>query len=131
MKKLIVLSAFLLSGCSVVQSYFMAKYDMIEHSLINDIRTTAELADCKDQAAMKTAAYRLYSVGSAFKNYSDSIPNNEQVSLISNSLLEIIAGVNNKYQGSAEVSETYCKLKIDSIKTAAAEAQRVIARKPR
>jgi hypothetical protein len=45
--------------------------------------------------------------------------------------LIIIKGVNNKYQTSSEVSETYCKLKVDSIKNAAAEAQRVIARKPR
>lgn len=131
MKKIIVLAAFLLSGCSVVQSYFMAKYDVVEHSMINDIRTTAEIADCKDAASMKNTAYRLYSVGSAFRNYSNSIPDNEQAATISNSLLDIIKGVNNKYQGTAEVSETYCKLKIDSIKNAAAEAQRVIARKPR
>lgn len=131
MKKLIVLTAFLLSGCSVVQSYFMAKYDSVEHAMINDIRTTAEIADCKDIQAMKTTAYRLYSVGTAFKNYSSSIPNNEPTTMIADNLLIIIRGVNNKYQTSTEVSETYCKLKIDSIKDAAAEAQRVIARKPR
>lgn len=131
MKKLIVLAAFLLSGCSVVQSYFMAKYDMVEHSMINDIRTTAELADCKDVAAMKNSSYRLYSVGSAFKNYSNSIPNNEPTAIIADNLLIIIKGVNDKYQSTSEVSETYCKLKIDSIKNAAVEAQRVIARKPR
>jgi len=131
MKKLAIISVFLLSGCSVVQSYFMAKYDTVEHAMINDIRTTAEIADCKDLPAMKNTAYRLYSVGTAFKNYSNSIPNNEPSAYIADNLLTIIRGVNNKYQTSSEVSETYCKLKIDSIKNAAAEAQRVIARKPR
>jgi len=131
MKKLAIISVFLLSGCSVVQSYFMAKYDTVEHAMINDIRTTAEIANCKDLPAMKVTAYRLYSVGTAFKNYSNSIPNNEPSAIIADNLLTIINGVNNKYQTSSEVSETYCKLKIDSIKNAAAEAQRVIARKPR
>jgi len=131
MKKLIIVAAFLLSGCSVVQSYFMAKYDTVEHSMINDIRTTAELADCKNNAEMKNTAYRLYSVGSAFRNYSNSIPDNDQTAIIAHNLVTIIKGMNDKYQTSAEVSETYCKLKVDSIKNAAAEAQRVIARKPR
>jgi hypothetical protein len=109
----------------------MAKYDTVEHSMINDIRTTAELADCRNSAEMKNTSYRLYSVGSAFRNYSNSIPDNEQTSIISSNLLIIIKGMNDKYQTTAEVSETYCKLKVDSIKNAAAEAQRVIARKPR
>ncbi len=131
MKKLAIIFVFLLSGCSVVQAYFMAKYDPVEHSMINDIRTTAELADCKDVASMKNTAYRLYSVGTAFRNYSNSIPDNEPATIIADNLLIIIKGVNNKYQNSTEVSETYCKLKIDSIKDAATEAQRVIARKPK
>jgi hypothetical protein len=131
MKRLAIIAVFLLSGCSVVQAYFMAKYDVAEHSMINDIRTTAELADCSNHESMKSTSTRLYSVGSALRNYSASIPDNEPVVLIADNLLIIIKGVNNKYQTSAEVSETYCKLKVDSIKNAAAEAQRVIARKPR
>lgn len=131
MKKLIIIGAFLLSGCSVVQAYFMAKYDAVEHSMINDIRTTAELADCTNHESMKSTSTRLYSVGSALKNYSSSIPDNDPAVIIADNLLIIIKGVNNKYQSSADVSETYCKLKIDSIKNAAAEAQRVIARKPK
>jgi hypothetical protein len=131
MKRLAILTVFLLSGCSVVQAYFMAKYDVAEHSMINDIRTTAELADCTNHESMKNTSTRLYSVGSALRNYSSSIPDNEPATIIADNLLIIIKGVNNKYQTSSEVSETYCKLKVDSIKNAAAEAQRVIARKPR
>ena len=131
MKRLIVISALLLSGCTVVQAYLMAKYDANEHLMINDIRTTAELANCSNNTEMKIAAQRLYGTSVSLKNYSSSIPDNEPVAAMAEGLLEIVQGMRDKYQSSNVVNPTYCKLKIESIVAASTEAQRVIARKPK
>lgn len=131
MKRLIVISAFLLGGCTVVQSYIMAKYDTHEHAMINDVRTTAELANCSSTAEMKLVAKHLYGMTLSLKNYSSSIPDNQPVTDMAEALLDIVHGMRDKYQSSNEVNPTYCKLKIESIVAASTEAQRVIARKPR
>ncbi len=131
MKRLILLLSFALSGCVAVESYFMAKYDNIEHFMINDIRTTAEIADCSNPIEMRAIANKLYVASASLKNYSSSIPENDPAATIAENLHEIVTGMHNKYQKSNEVKLTYCKLKVESIVAASIEAQRVIARKPR
>ncbi len=46
MKKLIPLAfVVLLSGCTLLDAYFMAKYDTNEYFIVNDIKTKAQVAE--------------------------------------------------------------------------------------
>ena len=64
MKKLILCSLVLLSGCSL----FMASYDTTEYSLINKIRTQAIVGDCT-----KPVVKELYTTSLEFKNFAEYI----------------------------------------------------------
>jgi len=135
MKKIIV-SLFLvttLSGCAVWDAYFMAKYDNIEYALTNKMRTISQLSveTCKDQNVSKDTFENLYFIAIELHNYSQYTPRNVDAFKITGNLVELTKQGREMYYKNNNVSETFCKLKLQQINRSAELAQKVIGNKPR
>lgn len=139
MKKLAVaLSLILLTGCATIQqttlyrAWNMAKFDNNEYSQINSIRTVANLGAAKcGTPEVVPVVDSLFYKSVEFKNYSASIPHNEEVVKMSGELAEIIKGLNTRYHEKDPVSPAYCTLKFGTIEKNAVTIQNVIGAKPR
>lgn len=132
MKKLLLCSVVLLSGCSLVDAYFMAKYDTTEHALINRIGVHAAIYkdDCADHDKTKTNAAQLLVVAKELKNFSEHLPNNELTIKLVVPIHTMVEDLNKRYT-EKEVSKTYCELKLQSISNSADYVQKAIAKRPR
>jgi hypothetical protein len=73
----------------------------------------------------------LYYKSVEFKNYSASIPHNEETVKMSGELAEIIKGLNVRYHEKEPVSPAYCTLKFGTIEKNAVTIQNVVGAKPR
>ncbi len=135
MKKLILIGLLssTLSGCALIDAYLMAKYDTTEYSLVNRIKTQADLAvdDCKDVAKSKQNADNLYVTAVELRNFSVNIPRNEDTAKLAGNLVELTKQGKEQYVKNPNVSETFCKLKLQQISRSAEVAQKVIGKKPR
>lgn len=139
MKKLLVVVAILLlPGCAaieatkLVRAWNMAHFDNNEYSQINSIRTTANLGAAKcGTAEVKPVVESLWYKSVELKNYSASIPHNEETVKMTSELAEIIKGLNERYRGKDPVSTNYCTLKFGTIEKNAVTIQNVIGAKPR
>ncbi len=139
MKKLaIALSLILLTGCATIQqntlyrAWNMPKFDNNEYSQINSIRTVANLGAAKcGTPEVVPVVDSLFYKSVEFKNYSSSIPHNEEVIKMSGELAEIIKGLNTRYHEKDPVSPSYCTLKFGTIEKNAVTIQNVIGAKPR
>ena len=139
MRKLaLALSIVLLTGCATIQqstlyrAWNMPKFDNNEYSQINSIRTNAYLGAAKCGTPEVVAVVdTLYYKSIEFKNYSASIPHNEETVKMSGELAEIIKGLNARYHGKEPVSPAYCTLKFGTIEKNAVTIQNVIGSKPR
>lgn len=139
MKKLtLVLSLLLLTGCASIQqttlyrAWYMAKFDNNEYSQINSIRTQANLGAAKcGTPEVIPVVESLYYKSVEFKNYSASIPFNDEPIKMSSELAEIIKGLNERYHSKEPVSPSYCTLKFGTIEKNAVTIQNVIGAKPR
>jgi hypothetical protein len=139
MKKLaIALSLVLLTGCATIQqstlyrAWNMPKFDNNEYSQINSIRTVANLGAAKcGTLDVVPVVDSLFYKSVEFKNYSSSIPHNEEVVKMSGELAEIIKGLNTRYHDKEPVSPSYCTLKFGTIEKNAVTIQNVIGAKPR
>jgi hypothetical protein len=139
MKKLaIALSIVLLTGCATIQqstlyrAWNMPKFDNNEYSQINSIRTVANLGAAKcGTPEVVPVVDSLFYKSVEFKNYSSSIPHNEEVIKMSGELAEIIKGLNTRYHEKDPVSPAYCTLKFGTIEKNAVTIQNVIGAKPR
>lgn len=134
MRLIILLMLSLLSGCTVVNAYLMAKFDANEYQLINQIRSTAEanIRNCNDREKMNTVASDLFIKGTEFKNYTSHIPHNEKTVVLSLEIYKEINGLNARYSNAdKKISETYCKTKLSTIEKSAETIQEVIGDKPR
>ena len=139
MKKLLVVLAIIsLQGCAaiegvnLVRAWNMAKFDNNEYSQINSIRTVANLGAAKcGTAEVIPVVDSLYYKSVELKNYSASIPHNEETVKMSGELAEIIKGLNERYHGKEPVSVSYCTLKFGTIEKNAVTIQNVIGAKPR
>ena len=139
MKRLLVVLAIIsLQGCAaidavnVVRAWNMAKFDNNEYSQINSIRTVANLGAAKcGTLEVIPVVDSLYYKSVELKNYSASIPHNEETVKMSGELAEIIKGLNERYHGKEPVSVSYCTLKFGSIEKNAVTIQNVIGAKPR
>ena len=134
MKKLIVATILTtsLSGCALWDAYMMAGYDTTEYALVNRIKTQADLSaeDCKDVVKSKQNADSLY-FAVELKNFATNIPRNEDTSKLANNLVELTKQGKEAYVKNPNVSETFCKLKLQQIGRSAEVAQKVIGKKPR
>jgi hypothetical protein len=139
MKKLaLALTLVLLTGCATIQqstlyrAWNMPKFDNNEYSQINSIRTVANLGAAKcGTAEVVPVVDSLFYKSVEFKNYSSSIPHNEEVVKMSGELAEIIKGLNTRYHEKEPVSPSYCTLKFGTIEKNAVTIQNVIGAKPR
>jgi hypothetical protein len=134
MKKLLVafLLASSLSGCALYDAYFMARFDNNEYSLINKIRTEANLGAAKcGKPEVVAVVDSMYRTSVEFRNYGQSIPHNEEVIKMGNELAEIVKGLSDRYHGTEPVSMMYCTTKFSSIERNAVNIQNVVGKKPR
>ena len=139
MKKLaIALALVVLTGCATIQqstlyrAWNMPKFDNNEYSQINSIRTVANLGAAKcGTLEVVPVVDSLFYKSVEFKNYSASIPHNEEVIKMSGELAEIIKGLNTRYHEKEPVSPSYCALKFGTIEKNAVTIQNVIGAKPR
>jgi hypothetical protein len=139
MKKLLVALAIIsLSGCATIQqttlykAWNMAKFDNIEYDKINKIRTDANLGAAKcGTPEVIPVVETLWYKSVELKNYSASIPHNEETVKMSGELAEIIKGLNARYHEKEPVSPSYCTLKFGTIEKNAVTIQNVIGAKPR
>ena len=135
MKKLILIAtaSMFLSGCALIDAYLMAGYDTTEYALINRIKTQSELyvEDCKDVSKSKQNADNLYATAVELKNFSANIPRNEETTKLATNLVELTKQGKYLYVKNTNVSETFCKLKLQQIGRSSEVAQKVIGRKPK
>ena len=94
MKRLILLSAIMLAGCSTVNQAvdaYLMKYDANEYKLATDIRTKASYAknSCSDPVISKKNADSISYMTVTLKNYSEHLPHNKPVQEASVKLNEI------------------------------------------
>ena len=139
MKRLIVLflAVMTMSGCATVtqvRDYFdMARFDNNEYLLAVQVRTQANLGARKcGTPEVNAEVSKLWGDSLALKNYSESIPNNEETITMSSELLEIVRGLDNRYNiDKKEVSMGYCTSKFGLIEKNATIITNVVGAKPR
>mgnify|MGYP003338060655 CR=1 FL=1 len=134
MKRLILVCAFFaLSGCALVDSYFMAKYDTNEYALINNVKTRAEVAQehCNNQMMVIGDVNDLYFKTLELKNFTTNIPRNKEATAMSSKLFDITKETRDYYNKNEKVSEMYCKIKFQQISKSADTIQNVLGSKPR
>jgi len=139
MKRLIVLflAVMTMSGCATINQvidYFdMARFDNNEYLLAVQIRTQANLGARKcGTPDVNREVSLLWNHSLAFKNYAESIPNNEETVTMSSELLEIVRGLDNRYNvDKKEVSMGYCTSKFGLIEKNATIITNVVGAKPR
>ena len=133
MKKLLIaLAVSSLSGCALYDSYFMARYDNNEYMLINRIRTEANLGAAKcGKPEVVAEVDAIWRTTVEFKNYTQSIPHNEEATKMGSELAEIVKGLSDRYKSTEPVSMMYCTTKFSSIERNAVNIQNVIGKKPR
>ena len=134
MKKLVLLlSMFVLSGCSVLDAYLLTHYDPNEYQLITAIRADAQQfkTTCSDAELSRTNSAKLAKDTQMFVLYSEHVPRNNDVISASKSLHTIAQGLSDQYQKSDRVSPTFCKIKFESVETSADKMQKTIGARPR
>ena len=139
MKKLLIALAIVsLTGCATIQqtsiykAVMMSKFDNNEYAQINTIRTISVLGAAKcGTPQVLPVVEDLYYRSVELKNYSASIPHNEEAIKMTGELAEIVKGLNTRYHEKDPVSTSYCTLKFGSIEKNAVTIQNVIGSKPR
>src|SRR6056300_1629342 len=139
MKKLLVLflAVMTMSGCSTligIKDYFdMARFDNNEYLLAVNVRTQANLGarKCGTQEVNQEVS-KLWADTLGLKNYAESIPNNEETITMSSELLEIVRGLDQRYNiDKKDVSMGYCTSKFTLIEKNATIITNVVGKKPR
>jgi hypothetical protein len=133
MKRIIIIALFAtLSGCALFDAYNMAGFDANEYQLATEIRSMAEISpkDCGDGVLMRPNVESLLYVSTQFKNYTSSIPNNEEAFSMSKSLLAEVQGMSERYK-TTNPSVAYCTTKLSIIERSAKTIQFVLGVKPR
>lgn len=123
MKKLIILCATLLTGCSL----FISPYDVNEYFLVTQIRTLAENVNCANPIHTSNTFELLYFDAVELKNYSQYLPNNDAEIKLTTDLFKMVEELHNKENSSIE----YCKIKLNIIAKSAERIQQVTGSKPR
>ena len=133
--KLLILSSIVvvLPGCAVWDAYFMAGYDNVEYALVNKVRTFSELAveECDNEERTKANVARIHGYAVELKNFTQYIPDNEDANKLGNNLFQLTSQTRDHYAKNTNVSQTFCKLKLQQINRNAETIQKVIGSKPR
>jgi len=134
MKKILPLTfVVLLSGCTLLDAYFMAKYDTTEYALVNEIKTKAQVAEenCGNHILVVTQVNELYIKSLEFKNFTLHIPRNKDADNMSTKLLTLTKDTRDYFNKAEKISPIFCKAKLQQIIKSADTIQHVIGSKPR
>jgi hypothetical protein len=134
MKKLLpLLFVSLLSGCTLLDAYFMAKYDTNEYFIVNDIKTKAQVAEenCSNQLLVVTQVNELYIKALEFKNFTTHIPRNKDTDNMSTKLLTLTKDTKDYFNKAEKISPIFCKAKLQQVVKSADTIQHVLGSKPR
>jgi hypothetical protein len=134
MKKLLpLLFVSLLSGCTLLDAYFMAKYDTNEYFIVNDIKTKAQVAEenCSNQLLVVTQVNELYIKALEFKNFTTHIPRNKDTDNMSTKLLTLTKDTRDYFNKAEKISPIFCKAKLQQVVKSADTIQHVLGSKPR
>jgi hypothetical protein len=133
MKKLIVtLSVLFLSSCALWDAHNMARFDNNEYYIINKVRAQALLGKEKcGTPEVKKYVENVWVRTTEFDSYASSIPNNEETIKMSGALVDIVKGLNVKYEKEDNVNKVFCEAKFELIHKNATTIQTVIGGKPR
>jgi len=134
MKKLMPLTfVVLLSGCTLLDAYFMAKYDTNEYFIVNDIKTKAQVAEenCGNHILVVTQVNDLYIKTLEFKNFTSHIPRNKDTDNMSTKLLTLTKDTKDYFNKAEKISPIFCKAKLQQIVKSADTIQHVLGSKPR
>jgi hypothetical protein len=133
MKKIALISlVLLLNGCALIDAYRMARFDNIEYALVNQIHTQAQLGvvSCGTDLVYSQVD-DIYFKTVELRNYSASIPRNEETVAMTNDLYDITKGLKDRYASDEEVSQKYCEIKFNNIENSTGTMKKVIGAKPR
>ena len=134
MKKIIPLAfVALLSGCTLLDAYFMAKYDTNEYFIVNDIKTKAQVAEenCGNHILVVTQVNELYIKALEFKNFTTHIPRNKDTDNMSTKLLTLTKDTKDYFNKAEKISPIFCKAKLQQVVKSADTIQHVLGSKPR
>jgi hypothetical protein len=134
MKRLLPLIFVLsLSGCTLFDAYFMAKYDTNEYFIVNDIKTKAQIAEenCSNQLLVTTQVNELYIKALEFKNFTTHIPRNKDTDNMSTKLLTLTKDTRDYFNKAEKISPVFCKAKLQQVIKSADTIQHVLGSKPR
>jgi len=132
MKKIAILSLFLLAGCSTLVDSYLMKFDSNEYQIVTDIRTTAQLAKEKcDTPDAATDAVNLYVLTVSFLNYAEFLPHDEKVKNAATELNKMSMGLRDQYLKGNKVSSAFCKIKFENIENSAKIIQQAVGAKPK
>jgi hypothetical protein len=134
MKKVLLLSfVLMLNGCALYDAYFMAKYDTTEYSLVNQIKTKAQVAEenCANQILVVSQVNDLYISSLEFKNFTTHIPHNEDAIKLSTKLLTLTKDTKDYFNKTERISPIFCKAKLQQIEKSADTIQQALGGKPR
>ena len=134
MKKVLILSlVLLLNGCALFDAYFMAKYDTTEYSLVNQIKTKAQIAEenCGNQILVVSQVNDLYISALEFKNFTIHIPRNEDATKLSDKLFTLTKDTKDYFNKTERISPIFCKAKLQQIEKSADTIQHALGSKPR
>ena len=134
MKKIIPLAfVALLSGCTLLDAYFMAKYDTNEYFIVNDIKTKAQVAEenCGNHILVVTQVNELYIKALEFKNFTTHIPRNKDTDNMSTKLLTLTKDTKDYFNKAEKISPIFCKAKLQQVVKSADTIQHVLGSKPK
>jgi hypothetical protein len=133
MKRLLLLIAVMLSGCTVMDAYLLTHYDPNEYAEINNIRNQANLYknDCMDMAKSSNNAIAMVRLTQEFEFYSQHVPKNDDGYKMAQNINEMAQGLKTQYDTNLKVSPIFCKLKFEGIERSAEIAQKAIGARPR
>jgi hypothetical protein len=122
-----------LSGCVLIDSYFISHYDGNEFAAISDVRAHASVykTQCANYAVSKINALDLAERTQYFQYYEEHVPVNQDGYNSSKNLNAMAQDLNAMYQKNAKVSKIYCELKLGAIENSSNLIQNVLAGRPR
>lgn len=134
MKKFLIIPlVLLLNSCALYDAYFMAKYDTTEYSLVNQIKTKAQVAseNCSNQILVTSQVNDLFITSLEFKNFTVYIPHNEDAVKLSAKLFTLTKDTRDYFNKSEKISPIFCKAKLQQIEKSADTIQQALGSKPR
>ena len=135
MKKTIAIIsvALLLSGCTVLESLKLAKFDTNEYGSVVDLRSYAQVVTpfCDEQVFDYDLVMQLHMLSTSMFNYAQFLPNNDDTIEMVKALHEIVQQFKTKYDTQGFVSNNYCRLKLQQIERSARRIQEAIGSKNR